>query len=65
MISYYFPPIGGAGVQRMLYFAKYLPQFKYEPIILTPDNRFQRYHSYDYTLLREIEDLKIYKDIFA
>ena len=26
IISYYFPPVGGAGVQRVLKFVKYLPQ---------------------------------------
>lgn len=35
IITYYWPPSGGAGVQRWLKFAKYLPQFGVEPIILT------------------------------
>jgi glycosyltransferase involved in cell wall biosynthesis len=34
-ISYYFPPIGGAGVQRSAKFAKYLPQFGWKPIVLS------------------------------
>jgi glycosyltransferase involved in cell wall biosynthesis len=34
-ITYYFPPIGGAGVQRSLKFAKYLPDFGINPIVLT------------------------------
>ena len=34
-ISYYFPPIGGAGVQRSAKFVKYLPQFGWRPIVLT------------------------------
>lgn len=35
MIANDFPPIGGAGVQRTVYFAKYLPEFEWQPIILT------------------------------
>jgi glycosyltransferase involved in cell wall biosynthesis len=38
IISYYWPPSGGAGVQRWLKFAKYLPQFGWQPIIYTPEN---------------------------
>lgn len=38
IITYYWPPSGGAGVQRWLKFAKYLPEFGYEPIIYTPEN---------------------------
>ena len=35
MIANDFPPIGGAGVQRSLYFAKYLPEFGWRPVVLT------------------------------
>jgi glycosyltransferase involved in cell wall biosynthesis len=35
IISYYFPPSGGPGVQRVLKFSRYLPQFGYRPHILT------------------------------
>jgi len=38
IITYYWPPSGGAGVQRWLKFAKYLPQFGWEPVIYTPEN---------------------------
>lgn len=38
IITYYWPPSGGAGVQRWLKFVKYLPEFGYEPIIYTPEN---------------------------
>ena len=37
IITYYWPPSGGAGVQRWLKFSKYLPEFGWEPIILTVD----------------------------
>jgi len=35
MIAYYFPPLGGAGVQRTLKFARYLPEYGWRPSILT------------------------------
>ena len=38
IVSYIFPPAGGAGVQRTLKFIKYLPKFGWEPIILTVSN---------------------------
>jgi glycosyltransferase involved in cell wall biosynthesis len=38
IITYYWPPSGGAGVQRWLKFAKYLPQYGWQPIIYTPEN---------------------------
>lgn len=38
IITYYWPPAGGPGVQRWVKFAKYLPFFEIEPIIYTPEN---------------------------
>ena len=38
IITYYWPPTGGSGVQRWLKFAKYLPQFGWQPVIYTPEN---------------------------
>ncbi len=38
IITYYWPPSGGSGVQRWLKFAKYLRDFGWEPIIYTPEN---------------------------
>lgn len=35
VVTYYFPPSGGPGVQRVLKFVKYLPQFGFDPIVLT------------------------------
>ena len=35
VITYYFPPSGGVGVQRVLKFVKYLPSFGWDPIVLT------------------------------
>lgn len=38
LISYHFPPVGGAGVQRPIKFCKYLRQFGWEPTVLTAQN---------------------------
>ncbi|HHH53500.1 MAG TPA: glycosyl transferase family 1, partial [Bacteroidetes bacterium] len=38
IITYYWPPSGGAGVQRWVKFVKYLRDFDWEPIIYIPEN---------------------------
>ena len=38
IITYYFPPAGGPGVQRWLKFVKYLPEFDVQPIVYVPEN---------------------------
>jgi len=52
IITYYWPPSGGAGVQRWVKFAKYLREFGWEPIIYTPLN--PGFSITDQTLLRDI-----------
>lgn len=60
IVTYYWPPAGGPGVQRWLKFAKYLPEFGFEPIIYTPEN--PSYPLVDETLVKEVpENLKIVK----
>lgn len=38
IVTYYWPPSGGSGVQRWLKFVKYLPEFGWTPYVLTPEN---------------------------
>ena len=38
IITYYWPPSGGSGVQRWVKFAKYLPANGWQPVIYTPEN---------------------------
>ncbi len=38
IITYYWPPAGGSGVQRWLKFVKYLRDFDVEPVVYTVDN---------------------------
>lgn len=62
IISYYFPPSGGAGVQRWLKMLKYLPEFGVAPIVLTVDEKFASYPQIDNTLLHEVsQNVKVYK----
>src|SRR5512133_2625385 len=70
IITYYWPPSGGAGVQRWLKFAKYLPVFGWEPVILTVDPEYAAYPSTDPSLAKEVSPgLVVYKtpatDYFA
>lgn len=58
IITYYWPPAGGPGVQRWLKFAKYLPEFGWKPIIYTPEN--PSYPLLDESLMKDVpEDLEI------
>jgi hypothetical protein len=54
IISYYWPPAGGAGVQRWLKFTRYLRDFGWEPIIYTAAN--PEYPEADYSLANDIPD---------
>ncbi|MDP2960921.1 MAG: glycosyltransferase, partial [candidate division Zixibacteria bacterium] len=60
IIAYHFPPLGGGGVYRTLKFAKYLPLFGWEPIILTVSN--PDHPLWDYSLLKELPvDIQVYR----
>ncbi|MBD3237308.1 MAG: glycosyltransferase [Candidatus Eisenbacteria bacterium] len=52
IFAYFFPPLGGAGVQRIVKFAKYLPQRGWDPTIVTV--RARDYWMHDATLEREL-----------
>ena len=60
IITYYWPPAGGPGVQRWLKFVKYLPEFHIAPIVYIPEN--PNYPIIDESLLSEVpENLTILK----
>lgn len=54
IITYYWPPAGGAGVQRWLKFVKYLPEFGWNPVIYTVDNG--EFPVFDHSLEKEVPD---------
>lgn len=56
IISYYWPPSGGSGVQRWLKFVKYFREFGIESIVLTIDPAFATFPNHDYSLLEEIPE---------
>lgn len=74
MVAYQFPPVGGSGVQRSAKFAKYLPQYGWQPVVLTRDTGKMTLR--DESLLKEVDpsweilrtparDLTVFPGIFA
>ena len=57
IITYYWPPAGGPGVQRWLKFVKYLPDFGIQPIVYVPEN--PTYPIMDEGLVSEVSDKAI------
>ena len=61
IIVYYWPPAGGSGVQRWIYFTKYLRELNWEPVIYTVQNPEAPYQ--DESLSGEIpSDVQIIKE---
>lgn len=56
IITYYWPPSGGAGVQRWLKFSKYLPQLGWEPVILTVDPEYAAYPVLDPSFEKDLPE---------
>lgn len=54
IITYYWPPTGGSGVQRWVKFSKYLPQYGWQPVIYTPENPERL--AYDESLLGDVPE---------
>lgn len=60
ILTYYWPPAGGAGVQRWLKFVKYLAQLDYDIHVFTPEN--PEAPSFDDSLLEDVpQDITIIK----
>ncbi len=60
IITYYWPPAGGPGIQRWLKFVKYLPNFGIEPIVYAPQN--PQYPITDTSFNNEIpQDVRVIK----
>ena len=52
IITYYWPPSGGSGVQRWLKMSKYLPEYGWQPVIYTTENA--EYPIIDHTLEKDV-----------
>lgn len=59
IITYYWIPSGGPGVQRWLKFVKYLPDFGVEPVVYIPEN--PTYPIIDENLKEEFSNLTVLK----
>ena len=59
-ILYFFPPMGGSGVQRTLKFVRYMPELGYNAIVETIKEGHN--FAYDETLLKEVpQSVKVYR----
>lgn len=61
IITYYWPPSGGSGVQRWMYFSKYLSEFGIEPTIITVDEKYASYPNKDFSFNDFVKNIKVYK----
>ena len=61
IVTYYWPPSGGSGVQRWMYFAKYLQKLGWEPIVITVDETQASYPVLDSSLIKEVEGIRVIK----
>ncbi len=52
IITYYWPPSGGSGVQRWLKMSKYLPEYGWQPVIYTTENA--EYPIIDHSLEKDV-----------
>lgn len=60
IITYYWPPSGGAGVQRWVKFTRYLRDFGWEPVVYIPEN--PEYPALDATFANDLpEGLEVLK----
>lgn len=60
IVTYYWIPSGGAGVQRWVKFTKYLREFGWEPVIYTPEN--PEFPSLDHSFEKDIPlDIEVIK----
>ena len=58
IITYYWPPAGGPGVQRWLKFVKYLRDFEVEPVVYIPEN--PNYPLIDKSFINEVpKDIEV------
>ena len=60
IITYYWPPSGGSGVQRWVYFSKYLKKLGYSPIVLTVDLKSASYPAIDRSLINETQGIPVH-----
>ena len=60
IVTYYWPPSGGSGVQRWMYFAKHLEENGITPIVVTINPENAAFSSVDNSLLEQVKNVKTY-----
>jgi glycosyltransferase involved in cell wall biosynthesis len=58
IISYYWPPSGGGGVQRITKFCKFLVNHGWEPHVITAPR--QKYKTIDPSFIKDVKGVKVY-----
>ena len=58
ILTYYWPPSGGGGVQRWMYFAMYLKRLGYEPTVITVHPDKASYPLIDKSQLEMVNDIE-------
>ena len=61
ILTYYWPPSGGSGVQRWMYFSKYLKELGWEPFVITVDEKKASYPVLDTSLEKIVKNIKVIK----
>jgi glycosyltransferase involved in cell wall biosynthesis len=61
IITYYWPPCGGSGVQRWMYFCKYLKEFGIQPIVITVDANKASYRFRDDSFSELVKDVDVHR----
>lgn len=61
IITYYWPPSGGSGVQRWMYFCRYLSAFNIHPVVITVDETKASYRFLDESFREIVEGIETYK----
>jgi glycosyltransferase involved in cell wall biosynthesis len=59
VLTYYWPPSGGSGVQRWVYFTHYLKTLGWEPIVITVDPEQASYAQEDKSLQALTKDIRV------
>lgn len=58
-VTYYFPPLGGVGVQRISKFCKYLPRFGWSPVVVAPEP--SAFYMKDEGMLADVKHVEIHR----
>ena len=59
VLTYYWPPSGGSGVQRWVYFTHHLKKMGWEPIVITVDDKQASYPQRDKSLNALVQDIRV------